>query len=121
MLSKLLPLLAPLLVPALTSVITALGALLISKLQKDARLANLAAVAQAAEDALKAAALADGGQLTKAGLLAAARAAKAQLLSESPLIEKALEAELDTLIHGRLLTLTTAGGATVSLPQQGGK
>ena len=82
MLAKLLPLLTPLLVPLLTSALGAACAALIALLQKHTRLVNLAAVAQACDDALAAALKADNGQLTAAGLNAAAAAAKAQLLAD---------------------------------------
>jgi hypothetical protein len=116
MLAKLLPLLSPLLVPALSSGLAALTAWGISLLQKNARLANLAAIAQACDDALTAALKASGGQATPAALQAALAAAKAQVLADLPDVEKGLEAELDVLIHGNVLSAVTANGQTVNMP-----
>ena len=57
---SLLQLSTPLLLSLAASALTALGAYVIAQLQKSARLANLAAIAQAAEDALQAALKAAG-------------------------------------------------------------
>lgn len=91
----------------------------IGKIQKSNRLTNLALIVQvagqAAQDALKAW---TPGQ-TKAQIISAAAAsAKADLLAALPELEKSLEAELDTLIHGTVArtVLTTPGGAQVAMP-----
>ena len=125
LLAELLKIGAPALAALGASLLSALCAALVAKLQSNARLANLALVAQVAEqcaaDALKAAA-AQGGQPAKQVIAAGVAAAKADLLAAVPGLEKSLEAELDVLIHGSVAQAVVApGGAVVNLPPQGAK
>lgn len=106
------------------AVLVSVGSLFIStafhiaraKLAKSKRLANLAKVADIASDVaiatLKVAADAPPSERLKMALAEARR----QVLAQLPDIEKSLEAELDTLIHGTVLLELAPGGVVVNMP-----
>jgi uncharacterized protein YsxB (DUF464 family) len=99
-----------------TALCSAVAAIIIAKVQKDQRLANLAGIIQVADDALQAAIGAVGNAPRQQILSYALTAAMKVLAAEKPKLVAASEAEIGTLVHGRQALMLAPGGAVVAMP-----